>query len=402
MKKLNRIMFILPFMAVLFFWNSLLSQEIVTVDGVKTIINKGNGIWGNNPPVQLEPVMKLGLIDGLDENYLFYMPSDITVDNSGDIYVLDTGNYEIKKFSPAGKFILRFGKKGQGPGEFGFPTSVNINPAGNIVVTDRVNGRINIFSPSGRYLTCHSWRDKYVKTCLVNSDNNYVMGFGLKAEEWSSSGYLRAYENKSSPLLTVYDNNGIPLLQMGNIYYFSNKMKCMAVNTGYFCLDNNGNYYISFKKINRIDKYGPDGRNIFSLKRHLNYEVDEPGRGKVQTSGISRSVTLPRMNLVSKGIAVDEKDRIWVVTAGRQMREEEKTDLVIRYINNDPPLIDIEGDTELVKTDIFELEVFDKNGVLLGKFPLRHFVDGLKIFGNRVYIPDTFRGMQYFVYKIAG
>ncbi len=43
-------------------------------------------------------------------------PADVAVDNSsghstGDIYVADTGNHRIEKFSPTGEFILMFGKE---------------------------------------------------------------------------------------------------------------------------------------------------------------------------------------------------------------------------------------------------------------------------------------------------
>lgn len=41
----------------------------------------------------------------------FNMPYGIAVDSSGNIYVADTGNYRIQKFSSDGKFLLSWGNQ---------------------------------------------------------------------------------------------------------------------------------------------------------------------------------------------------------------------------------------------------------------------------------------------------
>ena len=46
----------------------------------------------------------------------FKYPAMITVDNSGNIYVVDQHNHRIQKFNSQGEFILMWGKYGNEPG----------------------------------------------------------------------------------------------------------------------------------------------------------------------------------------------------------------------------------------------------------------------------------------------
>jgi hypothetical protein len=60
-----------------------------------------------------------------------------------------------------------------------------------------------------------------------------------------------------------------------------------------------------------------------------------------------------------------------------------------------------EGNTDLRTTDMFQLEVFDPEGVLLGTIPVSQFVDGIWIFRDRLYLLDRDRGVTYYQYKIV-
>src|SRR5262245_24224053 len=60
---------------------------------------------------------------GLDATH-FNLPADIAFGSDGAIYVADGyGNNRIAKFSADGKFLLDWGRKGDGPGEFNLPHS---------------------------------------------------------------------------------------------------------------------------------------------------------------------------------------------------------------------------------------------------------------------------------------
>jgi hypothetical protein len=57
---------------------------------------------------------------------------------------------------------------------------------------------------------------------------------------------------------------------------------------------------------------------------------------------------------------------------------------------------------ELRTTDAYKLEVFSADGVLLGSLPLDFFVDGIFVFGDRLFLMDKLRGTQFREYRIRG
>jgi peptidylamidoglycolate lyase len=89
---------------------------------------------------------------GVDATH-FNLPADISFAADGSIYVADGyGNNRIAKFSPDGKFLLDWGRKGIGPSEFDLPHSVAVDHQGLVYVADRNNARIQVFDGNGKFL----------------------------------------------------------------------------------------------------------------------------------------------------------------------------------------------------------------------------------------------------------
>jgi DNA-binding beta-propeller fold protein YncE len=83
----------------------------------------------------------------------FNLPTDIAFAPNGDLYVTDGyGGARVVKFSRDGKYLLEWGKRGTGPGEFGLPHNVVVDQQGLVYVTDRDNQRIQIFDAAGKFL----------------------------------------------------------------------------------------------------------------------------------------------------------------------------------------------------------------------------------------------------------
>jgi DNA-binding beta-propeller fold protein YncE len=83
----------------------------------------------------------------------FNRPTDIAFAANGDFFVSDGyGNSRVVKFSPAGKYLLDWGRKGSQPGEFNTPHSIQIDSKGLVYVSDRENNRIQIFDQNGKFL----------------------------------------------------------------------------------------------------------------------------------------------------------------------------------------------------------------------------------------------------------
>jgi DNA-binding beta-propeller fold protein YncE len=77
----------------------------------------------------------------------FYGPRGIVVDTQGHVIVADTGNKRILIFDANGTFLAQFGSQGLEAGQFDEPVDVALDSSGNIYVTDTWNQRIQVFSP---------------------------------------------------------------------------------------------------------------------------------------------------------------------------------------------------------------------------------------------------------------
>ena len=121
--------------------------QIEDVDGVPHIHNVSS-VWKDAPSLSLEFVRRIGELNG-DENHSFFKPSGIDFDFEGNLYVVDSGNVRIQKFSPDGEFLQSLGRKGQGPGEFQLMGGISLNERSEMHITDLNTSDIKVLSPSG-------------------------------------------------------------------------------------------------------------------------------------------------------------------------------------------------------------------------------------------------------------
>jgi hypothetical protein len=73
-------------------------------------------------------------------------PYGVAVASDGSVYVADTNNNRIQKFTSAGVFVSKWGTSGTGDGQFFRPTGVAVAPDGSVYVSDLSNNRIQKFS----------------------------------------------------------------------------------------------------------------------------------------------------------------------------------------------------------------------------------------------------------------
>jgi len=82
----------------------------------------------------------------------FNYPYGVAVDNSGYVYVADEGNDRIQKFTSTGDFVAKWGSTGTGDGQFNQPYGVAADSRGNVYVADAANDRIQKFNSSGDFV----------------------------------------------------------------------------------------------------------------------------------------------------------------------------------------------------------------------------------------------------------
>ena len=377
------------------------SQKIETKDGVRLIHNEKDGKWGKESKITLEYVKNIGDLESDDDNVLFYMPSDIATDAEGNVYVLDSGNHRVQKFDSEGNFLASYGRHGQGPGEFQYPQSIDIDDSGNMYVADSGNQKINILKPNGAF-------DKDIQ--LMDEAPGVIRIRGSKliqakgASMFSLQMGMMNQDEELPKLIKILNREAEVQNEFGDQRDYKDFLVNRMGNRFHVFVDKEGYVYLAFDYQNRIEKYSPEGKLLWRADRQLNYDVSAPKtKGSRSGSGGRMLVQMPDMNRVASGIAVDDKGRVWVVTNKRQIREEEEVGMNVQVSMmgaQRSTSYSVEGNTDVQETDMYQLEIYDPEGVLLGTIQLDKFADDIHISKDRIYILDRMRGMQYYVYKI--
>jgi sugar lactone lactonase YvrE len=95
---------------------------------------------------------KFGKAGSRDEEGALYQPTNLAHAPNGDIYVVETGNFRVSRFTPDGKFVRRFGDAGQLPGQFARPKGIAVDRGGRVYVGDAAFQNVQIFDRMDRVL----------------------------------------------------------------------------------------------------------------------------------------------------------------------------------------------------------------------------------------------------------
>ena len=81
------------------------------------------------------------------------MPWGIALDKDGNVFVADWRNDRIQQFTADGEWVASFGQSGDGVGQFNRPNGVCVDDDGDIYVADWLNNRVQVLAPDGRFVT---------------------------------------------------------------------------------------------------------------------------------------------------------------------------------------------------------------------------------------------------------
>jgi len=360
--------------------SSLFSVEVM--DGVRHVHNH-KAQRGDSPGARLEFLGKIGKLEANEERDILYDPVDAARLHNGDILILERGGSRVKRYGQDYQFISAFGQKGQGPGDFTNPFCFRLNRERNRLYVG--HSKVSRFSLDGVYEG--GFNPEVMAAFGSIRAESETSGMAVLSGAWvmlpsRPSIWLDSAADK---LLSVYDAAGKIIRSFGAVKRYEDQGLMLNANIVHFAPDADDNVYVAYAYQNRLDKYSPEGELVYSADRPLRYEVKNVTKEEVFKSGaMEQRLSWPSVTSVAKGISVDYKNRIWVLTFLKQPN---------RFLT---------FDEKENWADCFEFEVFDSDGILLFpvSFPDVQF-DSFSIYDDRVYLIDSQHESCVYEYKIS-
>jgi DNA-binding beta-propeller fold protein YncE len=140
----------------------------------------------------------------------FELPSSAAVDASHNVYVVDSGNNRVEKFSAAGGFLLAFGGAGTGNGQFDHPWGVAVDPGNGttspaaVYVADTYNDRVEKFTLSGKFIKAFGGPGA--------GSGEFNGAWGVAVDSGTHDVYVTDGNNR----VQKFDSNGKYLAQFGS------------------------------------------------------------------------------------------------------------------------------------------------------------------------------------------
>ena len=205
-----------------------------------------------------------GSTDGTGTAARFNGPSGVAVDASGNVYVADTYNNEIRMVSPAGVVTTLAGSSSPGlmdgtgtAARFNGPSGVAVNASGNVYVADPYNNEIRMVSPAG-----------VVTTLAGTGSSGSTDGTGTAARfNWPSgvavdaSGNVYVADTANDNIRKVTPAGIVTTLAGSGNWGTSNGAGTAAsfFAPGGVAVDASGNVYVADTLNNEIRKVTPAG-----------------------------------------------------------------------------------------------------------------------------------------------
>ncbi len=182
-------------------------------------------------------------------NGQFYNPYDITVDRSGYVYVMDASNHRVQKFSSEGSFITKWGTQGTGDGQFSYPLGISTDISGNVYVADTSNNRVQKFSSEGSFIT--KWGT------LGTGNGQFNCPFGVVSDIMGNV-YIADTLNWR---IQKFNSDGTYITQWGTQGWRQGQF----YNIERIASDTSGYIYATDGSNHRVQKFTPDGTYITQL-----------------------------------------------------------------------------------------------------------------------------------------
>jgi len=233
-------------------------------------------------------ILQWGNFGNIDGGQFFHLES-ISVDNEGNVYVTDSGNARVQKFTSDGQFLETWGVSGTGNGEFKSPIGI-ATYENNVYVVDREQNRVQVFDSEGKFL--QSWgkfgSDQgeffYPQGISISNDgiifvadtkNHRIQQFTVDGEFLSSFGIFGPGDGRlRAPVDVALGEDYVYVSDPGNFKIEKYTYEGISVASfdynfgGYpirpngLTVDPDGNVYLTDSYKQRIVKIDPEGNTL--------------------------------------------------------------------------------------------------------------------------------------------
>jgi DNA-binding beta-propeller fold protein YncE len=150
-------------------------------------------------------------VTGNDES-TFGRPTDIAWDSQGNTYIADGYlNGRVVKLDRAGRYVTSWGTRGHGPGQFYVVHSIAIDSRDRIYISDRENNRIQIFDTQGKLLKIWTHLGSTQGIFITPQDELWVLTFRNNVENImydTLAGRLMKLDLESGKILGSVESPG--------------------------------------------------------------------------------------------------------------------------------------------------------------------------------------------------
>ena len=254
---------------------------MVTTKVTKVVYDKTIGITNNSPlgrgfahPVDMtivkdnfyvlnkHPVHARVGVCNYQEDYLnefgtyghgegqFWLPTGISSNLNGQIFVCDEHHNNISKFEADGTFISSWGEFGSDSGQLDGPSGITIDNENNVFIVDQNNNRIQKFDSNGTFI--NEWGNK------GKSEGEFILPWGISI---GLDGFLYIAD-WGNDRIQKFDSNGTFVSIIGG----SNKNEGSLSKPARAVADKDGYVYVADWGNESVKIYSPEGKYIQSLR----------------------------------------------------------------------------------------------------------------------------------------